>query len=85
MHSDIGRQQCFTIRPKIHTASDFLGPKELRNTEICMNIERSIFEPTSDESTVKVAEKPEDVKDLLEVGVEYVRQKSGLIFLGKRK
>jgi len=41
-----------------------------RNTEIHINIERAIFEPRSDEFTVKVAEKPEEVKSLLEVGFE---------------
>jgi integrase len=64
---------------------DFLGHKELRNTEIYINIERTIFEPTSDEFTVKIAEKSEEVKALLEVGFEYVCQKDNLIFLRKRK
>jgi integrase len=64
---------------------DFLGHKELRNTEIYINIERTIFEPSSDEFTVKVTEKTEDIKGLLEVGFEYICQKEGLIFLRKRK
>lgn len=64
---------------------DFLGHKELRNTETYINIERTIFEPGSDEFTVKVAEKTEDVKALLEVGFEYVCQKDTLIFLRKRR
>jgi len=63
----------------------FLGHKELRNTEIYINIERTLFESGSDEFTVKVAEKPEEVKALLEVGFEYICQKEGLIFLRKRK
>jgi integrase len=63
----------------------FLGHKELRNTEIYINIERTLFEQGSDEFTVKVAEKPEEVKALLEVGFEYICQKEGLIFLRKRK
>jgi hypothetical protein len=63
----------------------FLGHKELRNTEIYVNIERTIFEPSSDEFTVKIAQNPEDVKGLLEVGFEYVCQKDSLIFLRKRK
>jgi uncharacterized protein YfcZ (UPF0381/DUF406 family) len=44
-----------------------------------------MFEVRSDEFAVKVAEKPEEVKVLLEVGFEYVCQKEGLIFLRKRK
>jgi integrase/predicted RNA-binding Zn-ribbon protein involved in translation (DUF1610 family) len=63
---------------------DFLGHKELRSTEIYINIERTLFEPSSDEFTVKVAEKPEEVKALLEVGFEYICQKDGLMFLRKR-
>lgn len=63
----------------------FLGHKSLRNTEIYINIERTIFEPSSDEFTVKVAEKPEEIKSFLEVGFEYVCEKDGLIFLRKRK
>ena len=38
-----------------------------------------------DDFTVRVAEKPEDVKTLLEVGFEYVCQKDNLIFLRKPK
>ena len=52
---------------------------------IYVNIERTIFEPSSDGYTVKVAEKPDNVKTLLEVGFEYVCQKDSLIFLRKRK
>jgi hypothetical protein len=35
----------------------FLGHKELRNTEIYINIEQTLFEPGSDAFSVKVAEK----------------------------
>jgi hypothetical protein len=48
-------------------------------------MERTIFEPSSDEFTVKTAERLEDVKSLLEVGFEYVCMKDSLIFLRKRK
>jgi len=64
---------------------NFLGHKSLRSTEIYINIEQTIFEPSSDEFTVKVVSKPEEVKALLEVGFEYVCQKDGSIFLRKRK
>ena len=63
----------------------FLGHKSLRNTEIYITIERTLFESTSDEFTVRVVERPEEVKALLEVGFEYVCQKDNLIFLRKRK
>jgi hypothetical protein len=71
-------------RNRISDRSD-LGHKELRNTEIYINIEHTIFEPTNDEFTVKTAEKSEEVKSLLEVGFECVCQKDSLIFLRKRK
>jgi len=48
-------------------------------------IEQTLFEPGSDEFTVKAVEKPEEVKSLLEVGFDYVCEKEGLIFLRKRK
>ena len=64
---------------------DFLGHKKLSSTEIYITIERTIFEPTTDEFTVKIANDPEEVKCLLEVGFEYVCQKDGLMFLRKRK
>jgi len=63
----------------------FLGHKSLKNTEIYINTERTLFEPGSEEFTVKVTDKIEDVKALLETGFEYVCQKEGLIFLRKRK
>lgn len=64
---------------------DFLGHKSLNSTEIYINIERTMFESTSDEFTVKVTEKAEEIKTLLETGFEYVCQKDDLIFLRKRK
>lgn len=63
----------------------FLGHKSIRNTEIYINIANSIFEASNEEFTVRVVEKPEEVKDLLEVGFEYVCQKESLMFLRKRK
>lgn len=64
----------------------FLGHKKLESTEIYINIEHTLFEAgANDEFTVKVAEKPEEIKTLLEVGFEYVLQKDNLIFLRKRK
>ena len=64
----------------------FLGHKKLESTEIYINIEHTLFEAgANDEFTVKVAEKPEEIKALLEVGFEYVLQKDNLIFLRKRR
>ena len=68
-----------------HYVQHFLGHKSLKSTEIYINIEHTIFEPSNDEFTVKVVEKAEDVKSLLEVGFEWVGEKENLIFLRKRK
>jgi integrase len=63
----------------------FLGHKSLKSTEIYITVEHAMFEPGNNEFTVKIAEKPERVKALLEVGFEYVCQKDGLVYLRKRK
>jgi len=64
----------------------FLGHKSLKSTEIYINIEHTLFEAGANEQfTVRVVEKPEEIKELLEVGFEYVCQKDMLIFLRKRK
>jgi hypothetical protein len=39
----------------------------------------------NDEFTVRVARKPEDVKALFEVDLEYICQKDDLLFFRKRK
>lgn len=40
---------------------------------------------TSDEFTVRVACKPEEIKQLLEVGFDFVCEKDELLYFGKRK
>ncbi|MDI6691275.1 MAG: site-specific integrase [Candidatus Bathyarchaeota archaeon] len=62
-----------------------LGHKSLHSTEIYINIEQAIFETESDEFHVKVTEKPEEIKTLLETGFEYICQKDQLMFFRKRK
>jgi integrase len=69
----------------IHYVQRFLGHKSIVNTEIYINIANTIFESRSDEFTVRVVEKPEDVKKLAEAGFEFFCQKDNLIFLRKRK
>jgi integrase len=63
-----------------------LGHKEIKNTMIYINIEHAIFGASeNDEFTVRVTEKPEEIKELLQLGFEYVCQKDNLVFLRKRK
>ena len=64
----------------------FLGHKGIRNTMIYINIEHTLFQTGSnDEFTVKIAQTPDEIKGLLEIGFEYVLQKGNLAFLRKRR
>jgi integrase len=63
-----------------------LGHKDIKNTMIYINIEHAIFGASdNDEFTVRVTEKPEEIKEFLQIGFEYVCQKDNLVFLRKRK
>jgi len=58
----------------------------LDSTLIYINVERALFyEERPEAFHVKVAETPEEVKELLEVGFEHVCEKDGLLFFRKRK
>jgi len=63
----------------------FLGHKSIMNTERYITIERTLFGEYSDEFTVRVASRPEEIKELLETGFEYVCTKDELMFFRKRK
>jgi len=53
-------------------AKDFSGQKKLRKTQIYINGERAIFQPTSGELTAKRIEKLEEARALLKMGFECV-------------
>jgi integrase len=64
----------------------FLGHREIKNTMIYIAIEHTTFGLSADdEFHVRVTEKTEEIKALLETGFEYVCQKDNLVFLRKRK
>jgi hypothetical protein len=69
----------------VYYVKDFLGRKDIRNADIYVNVERTMFEPSSDEFTARVTDKPEDIKAFLETGFEYVCQKDDLVYLRKHK
>jgi integrase len=70
----------------IQYVQQFLGQKDIRNTMIYINIEHTVFgTDANDEFTVRVTEKPEEIKTLLEAGFDYVCQKDDLVFMRKRK
>ncbi len=64
---------------------EMLGHKKLDTTLLYIQLERTLFQTSSDEFTVKVAKTPGEVKALLEVGFDYVCEKDGLMFFRKRK
>jgi hypothetical protein len=64
---------------------EFLGHKRVEDTLLYVQISEVIFKETTDEFTVKLASKPEEIKQLLEVGFEYVCEKDSLMFFRKRK
>ncbi len=65
---------------------DFLRHKDIRNTTIYINIERSLFQSTdNDEFTVKVAKNLQEVCELLKVGFEYVTEINSVKVFRKRK
>ena len=53
----------------LYYVKDSMGHKCLSNTEIYINFERTLFEDQYDEFTLKIAEKPEETKALLEAGI----------------
>ena len=61
------------------------GHKSLRSTEVYIHVEEALFLTENDEFNVKVAEKPDEIKALLEVGFEYICQKDNLLFFRKPK
>jgi hypothetical protein len=63
----------------------FLGHKRIEDTLLYVQIAEAIFKETTDEFTVRVTGKPEEIKQLLEVGFEFVCEKDGLMFFRKRK
>ena len=62
-----------------------LGHKNIENTMIYINVEQALFHEENQEFHVRVAQKPDEIKSLLEAGFEYVCEKDGLLFFRKRK
>jgi hypothetical protein len=64
---------------------EFLGHKQLDTTLLYIQLAKTLFDETSDEFHVKVAAKPDEIKQLLETGFEYVCNKDDLVYFRKRK
>lgn len=63
----------------------FLGHKRIDTTLLYIQLEEALFKQQTDEFNVKVARNTEEIKNLLEVGFEYVCEKDGLLYFRKRK
>jgi integrase len=63
----------------------YLGHKKMESTLRYIQLEQAIFKEESNEFTVKVTNKQEGVKELLESGFDYVCQKDDLMYFRKRK
>lgn len=50
-----------------------------------IQVAETIFKEANDEFTAKVAKTPKEIQALLEVGFEYVCEKSDLLYFRKRK
>ena len=71
---------------KIYYVEQFLGHRSIKNTELYIQLEQTIFgESDNDEFIVEVATTAEELKRLLEDNFDYVCQKDSLIFLRKRR
>jgi len=64
---------------------EFLGHKRIDTTLLYIQLAEVIFKESTDEFTVRVASKPEEITPLLEVGFEFVCQKDRLLYFRKRK
>jgi integrase len=64
---------------------ELLGHRDIDNTMLYVQVEKTLFEDDNDEFIVKTAKDPVEIKSLLEVGFQYVCEKDGLMFFRKRK
>jgi len=64
---------------------EFLGHRRIDSTLKYIQLEQALFDKDTDSFTCRVASKPEEIKQLIEAGFEYVTEKDGLIYFRKRK
>ena len=62
-----------------------LGHKNIESTMVYINIEQVLFEEATEEFHVKATSDPKEIKELIEVGFQYVCEKNDLMFFRKRK
>lgn len=79
-----GTMEYHKTRDILHVMK-ILGHKDIKSTLVYIDLEHAIFRTKNDQFTVKVAETPQEITQLLEVGFEFVCKKDGLMFLRRRK
>jgi len=57
----------------------------LDTTLLHIQLEKTLYKEQTDAFTVKVAKSKDELTDLLATGFDYICEKNGLAFLGKRK
>lgn len=64
---------------------NILRHRDIKATLIYIHLEKLLFKSEDDEFHVKVASQPEEIKQLLAVGFEYICEQDGLLYFRKRK
>lgn len=82
LHHFKGTTEYHKTQDIIHV-KQILGHKHTENTMVYINLEAAILQTTDDQFTVRVVEAPDEIKQLLEVGFEFVCEKKQSAFLQK--
>ena len=75
----------FWICARVLYVMQYLGHKKVESTLLYIQLEQALFQDTSDEFTVRIATKRDEIKEFLEAGFEFVCQKDELVYFRKRK
>ncbi len=64
---------------------EFLGHRSINSTLMYIQLEQALFDKDADSFTCRVAKTPEEIKQLIEAGFDYVIENGGLVYFRKRK
>lgn len=64
---------------------EFLGHRRIDNTLKYVQLEQVLFDKDADSFTCRVAETPEQIRQLIEAGFEHVTERDNLVYFRKRK
>lgn len=63
----------------------FMGHRKIESTLLYVQLENALFQGDADNFTCRVARTPEEIKQLIEAGFDYVTQKDEIAYFRKRK